>query len=205
MDLNSGDNGGDEVPESTQKFIASFGMVQHVEELVKQEKCQHNYQVLPNDVREAFPLILKETYNSSGMSIQCTNAGDQGFGTFYWLYWTYCINHFLPTTLETYKSYLTESAKVEDLIYHWDEIEINHKKIIDWKEVFGTALPNEPDVIAGPNICKFILRPVDHSKMKHYQMLAQGSFSLSSLTATSLLTSTSRKRSVTTDTFAESL
>ena len=68
-------------------------MVWYMEELVKQEKCRHNDQVLPNDVKEAFPLISEETYNSSAMSVQCTNTGDQGFGTFYWLYCTYCINH----------------------------------------------------------------------------------------------------------------
>ena len=41
--------------------------------------------------------------------------------------------------------------------------------------------------------------------MKHYQMLAQGSSSLLSLTTTSLLNSTSRKHSATTDTVAEPL
>ena len=74
------------------------------------------------------------------------------------------------------------------------------------KEVCGTVLPNEPDIITGPNNCKFILRPVDHSKMKHYQMLVEGSSSsLPSLTTTSLLTSISRKRPATTDTSAEPL
>ena len=99
---NFGGNGGDEATEFIQKLIAPFGLVQHMEELVKQEKCQHNYQVLPNDVKEAFPLILKETYNSSAIFVQCSNTGDQ-FGTFYWLHCTYCINHFLPTASETYK------------------------------------------------------------------------------------------------------
>ena len=89
---------------------------------------------------------------------------------------------------------------------HWDDIEINHKAIIDLKEVCGTVLPNEPDIITGPNNCKFILRPVDHSKMKHYQMLVEGSSSsLPSLTTTSLLTSISRKHPATTDTSAEPL
>ena len=138
------------------------------------------------------------------MSVQCTNTGNQGFGTFNWLYCTYCINHFLLTALETYKNYLPQSAKVEDLMSHWDEIETNHKKIIDWKEVGGTVLTNEPDIIAGPNNRKFILRSVDHSKMKHYQMPPQGNSTLSSLT-TSLLTSTSRNRPAVTDTSAEPL
>ena len=78
---------------------------------------------------------------------------------------------FPPNCLETYTSYLPESVKGEDLISHWYEIKINCKKI-DWKEVCGTILPNEPDIIASPNNCKFILRPVDHSKMKHCQILA---------------------------------
>ena len=38
------------------------------------------------------------------------------------------------TALETYKSYLLESAMVEDL----NEIEANHEKIIDWKKVCGS-------------------------------------------------------------------
>ena len=88
---------------------------------------------------------------------------------------------------------------------YWDEIEINHIKITDLKEVCGTILPNETDIIAGLNNRKFILRPMDHSKMKHYQMLAQGSSSTLSLTTTSLPTSTSRKRPATTDTSAEPL
>ena len=124
--FNSSGNGGDQATEFTQKFIAPFGMVWHMEEFVKQEKCQHNYQVLANDVKATFPLISKGTYNSSAMSVQCTNRGDQGFGDC-----TSCIIHFLPTALETYKSYLPESAKVENLMSHWDEIEIHHKKIID--------------------------------------------------------------------------
>ena len=57
--------------------------------------------VMRNDVKETFPLISKEIYNSSAMSMQCTNTGDQRFGTFYWLYCTYCIIHFLPTALDT--------------------------------------------------------------------------------------------------------
>ena len=73
---------------------------------------------------------------------------------------------------------------------HWDEIKVNHKKIIDWKKVYGTVLLNESDITAGPNNCKFILRPVDHSKMKHYLMLTQGSSSSPSFTTTSKLTST---------------
>ena len=176
-----------------------------MEELVKQERCRHNYQVLPNDVKETFPLISKETYNSSAMYVQCTNTRDQGLGTFYLLYCTYCINHFLLTVLKTYKSYLPESAEVEDLMSHWDEIEVNDKKIIDWKKICGIVFPSEPDIIAVPNNHKFILRPVDHSKMKHYQMLAQGSSSSPSLTTFSLLTSTSRKRPATTDTSVEPL
>ena len=108
------------------------------------------------------------------MSVQYTNTGYGTFWTFYWLYFTYRINHFFPLALETYKSYLPESAKVEDLISHWDEIEINHKKIIDWKEIFGTVLPNESDVVVAPNNYKFILSHVNHSKMKHYQMLELG-------------------------------
>ena len=40
----------------------------------------------------------------------------------------------LQTALETYKSYLLESAKVEDS----NEIEANHEKIIDWKKVCGS-------------------------------------------------------------------
>ena len=167
---NPGGNGGDEATEFTRKFIAPFGIVQHMEEFVKQEMCQHSYQVLPNDVKEAFPLISKET---STMSVQCTNTGDQRFRTFYWLNCTYRINHFLPTALKTYKSYLPESAKVVDLMFHREEIEVNHKRLLIGKS---------------PNNCKFILRPVDHSKMKHYQMLAQGSSSSASLTRTSLLT-----------------
>ena len=55
---------------------------------------------------------------------------------------------------------------------HWDEIEVNHKKIIYWKEVCRTVLPNEPDIIANPNDCKLTLMPVDYSKVKHYQGLA---------------------------------
>ena len=78
---------------------------------------------------------------------------------------------FPPNCVETYTSYLPESVKGEDLISHWYEIKINCKNI-DWKEVCGTILPNEPDIIASPNNCKFILRPVDHSKMKHCQILA---------------------------------
>lgn len=45
-----------------------------------------------------------------------------------------------------------------------------HKTSVDWKELYGTLLPNEPDIF------------VDHSKMKHYQKLAQGSSAMSSLT-----------------------
>ena len=124
--------------------------------------------------------------------MQWTNTGDQGFGTFYWLNSTYCINHSVPTALETYKSYLPESAKLEDSMTHWDEIEVNHKKIIYWKEVCRTVLPNEPDIIADPNDCKLILMPVDYSKMKHYQILAKGSSSSLSLTTISLHISTSK-------------
>ena len=93
------EHGEDKETEFTQKFIASFGMVRQTEELVKQEKCKHNYQVLRNDVKEAFLLISKETYNtynSSATSVQCTNTGDQGCGT----YCTYSINHFLTTALK---------------------------------------------------------------------------------------------------------
>ena len=36
---NPGGNGGDAATEFTQKFIATSGMVRHMEELVKQEKC----------------------------------------------------------------------------------------------------------------------------------------------------------------------
>ena len=61
-------------------------------------------------------------------------------------------------------------------------------------------MPNKPTIIECPNNCKFILRPVDHSKTKHYQMLAK----VSSLTA-SLLTFTSRKHRATTNTSAEPL
>ena len=66
---NPGGNGSDEATVFTQKFIAPFGMVRHMEELVKQEKCRHNYHVLPNNVKEAFPLISKQTYNSSAISV----------------------------------------------------------------------------------------------------------------------------------------
>ena len=55
-------------------------------------------------------------------------------------------------------------------MFHWDEIEVNHKRIIDWKEICGTFLPNEPDIIGVPSNRKFKLRPVDRSKMKHYQI-----------------------------------
>ena len=58
---NPGVNGGAEATEFTQKFFAPFEMVEHMEELVKQEKCQHNHQVMSNDVKEAFPLMSKET------------------------------------------------------------------------------------------------------------------------------------------------
>ena len=65
---NPGGNGSDEATVFAQKFIAPFGMVRHMEELVKQEKYGHNYHVLPN-VKEAFPLISKQTYNSSAISV----------------------------------------------------------------------------------------------------------------------------------------
>ena len=65
-------------------------------------------------------------------------------------------------------------------------------------------VPNKPEILARHNNCKFILRPVDHSKVKHYQKLAQGSSSALSLT-TSLPTSSSRKHHANTDTLAEPL
>ena len=46
--------------EFPKNFIALFGMVRHMEELVKQEKYWHNYQLLPGDVKEAFPLMCSE-------------------------------------------------------------------------------------------------------------------------------------------------
>ena len=49
--------------------------------------------------------------------------------------------------METYKTDLTEPAKVEDLMSHWDEINANHKKIIDWKEICRTVLPNADDLM----------------------------------------------------------
>ena len=55
-----------------------------MEELVKQEKCQHNFQVLPNDIKGASSLISKETYNFSAM--QCSKTGDQKFSTMHWSY-----------------------------------------------------------------------------------------------------------------------
>ena len=63
-------------------------------------------------------MVSKEAYNVLAMSVQCTNRQDQEFETFYWLYCTYCINHFLLNALETYKTYLPESATVEDLMSH---------------------------------------------------------------------------------------
>ena len=48
--------------------------------------------------------------------------------------------------METYKTDLTEPAKVEDLMSHWDEINANHKKIIDWKERCRTVLHNADDL-----------------------------------------------------------
>ena len=56
---NPGGNGGDEATKLTQKFITPFQMVRHMEELVKQEKCGHNYQVLSNDVEGGIPPDIK--------------------------------------------------------------------------------------------------------------------------------------------------
>ena len=64
------------------------------------------------------------------------------------------------------------------------------------------VLPNEPNIIVGPNNHKLTLRSAGHSKMKQCQMLVQLSSSSLSLTTISLLTSTSRKRNATLDTSA---
>lgn len=125
---NPGGNGGDEVAEFTQKFTAPFGMVRHMDQLAKQERCPYNYQVLLNDVKEAFPLVSKETTLQPclcGAPIQ--GIKDLGHSIGY----TACIASIILSQLplETYKSYLAEPAKVEDLMSHWDQIEANHKMI----------------------------------------------------------------------------
>ena len=127
-----------------------------MEELVKQEKCQHNFQVLPNDIKGASSLISKETYNFSAM--QCSKTGDQKFSTMHWSYSAPIASIITPPS----------PPLPQDLMSQWNEIEANHKNIIDLKEVCGTVLSKKAPKIA--NSCW--LEPVDHRKMKLYQMLA---------------------------------
>ena len=121
-----------------------------MEELVKQEKCQHNFQVLSNDIKDASLLISKETYYFSAM--QCNKTGDQEFSTIHWSYSAPIAPIIPPLSPPS----LPESAKVEQLTSQWNEIEANRKNIIDLKEVCGTVLSKKPD-IAGPKNCKFML------------------------------------------------
>ena len=54
-----------------------------------------------------------------------------------------------------------------DIQEHWDKI-IQEDKSPHWVADFcGCILPNQDDVLAGPNARRFILRPCDHSTKHH--------------------------------------
>ena len=149
--------------EVTQRHFAPWGMVQHLQQLLKADVCC-NFQALPVEVKEGMPSLQQAFYNPKAMTVSCSNDGDLGYSRFYWLYCTFCMSNVLPGVLELCKDKLPEVPKVEDLIDEWDNIISSNRKVGEFIEVCGTFLPNKADVMAMPNNNKYILRPTNHTK-----------------------------------------
>ena len=64
----------------------------------------------------SMPFLQRALYDPSQMKVECSNNGDQGYKSFYWVYCTYCMNNVLPGVLDMCKQHLPESAKIEDLV-----------------------------------------------------------------------------------------
>ena len=87
---------------------------------------------------------------------------------------------------------LPDNPGVEHLQEHWDEI-ISVDKSAGWSVDFcKCVIPNNEEVVAGPNGRRYILRPCDHANKHHKSELAPS-------TSLSSLSSSSRKQSLVDD------
>ena len=69
--------------------------------------------------------------------------------------------------IEEFKDLLPRNPTIEDVMSNWDTIKEKKKflKSQYHKAITGCLLPNQPDVIAGPNVNHFIVRPAVHVKV----------------------------------------
>ena len=137
-----------------------------MEELVKQEKCQHNFQVLPNDIKDASLLISKETYYFSAM--QCNKTGDQEFSTIHWSYSA----PIAPITPPPPPLPSQNLLRLSIWRLSGMRLKPTAKILLIWKRYVGQSCPRSL-ISQAPKIANSCwLGPVDHRKMKHYHMLA---------------------------------
>ena len=75
----------------------------------------------------------------------------------------------LPELLEKHKDKLPPNSKMEDFMSHYDELVAADKSIIEFQDLCGCILPNNPDVTAAPNSLRYIKRPICHSDKYHFK------------------------------------
>lgn len=158
----------------TIKHICPFGMVKFVSKLLTEERNRNKFNVLPVSVRDELKLN-KDEYDGKLMEVECTNVGDKGFEKFYLLSCQVCLKGPKYRELVTKHQSLLPDDKIESVIEHWDDIIAVDLKAAWFSDFCGCIVPNKPDVVAGPNNRRFILRPCDHANKHHIKSGASSS------------------------------
>ena len=165
----------------TIKHICPYGMVKFVTKLMTEERNRNQFHVLPNAVREELKLT-KTTYNSTLMQVECSNDGDKGYDNFYLMSCQMCQKGTKYQELVAKHQTLLPNDKIESLLDRWDEIIAVDPKAGWFSDFCGCVIPNQVDVVAGPNNRRFILRPCDHANKYHKSTTGTSSSTSSSST-----------------------
>jgi hypothetical protein len=167
------------------KHICPWGMVEFYKNIMMKDNNKRDFGVLPLEVKNSLSLE-KDSFDIELLTVTCTDVGDKGYGNFYFLHCTHC-----PKTAKfaafvgKHHALLPIDPTMETLMEHWDDIISADKSAAWYADFCGCILPNQEDVVVGPNGRRYIVRPCDHANKHHKEFFASAAASSSSSTVVS--------------------
>ena len=147
----------------TELFICPYGMKKSIAERMSDAR---QLNALPDRTKEA--LKLPSPFEKTDIRIKVTDDGDKGFAEFQVLFCKKCTSKdgYWQVFVTKYKDLLPSEPKLVDVWDNWDIIIDKHPGEMQMLDLVGCIIPNMPEVNAGPQANKFIIRPTEHASSK---------------------------------------